>query len=541
MKTCKALSAILSAALLLGTLAGCSTRGQSSAADTSSSAQSAAPEKTYTITLTSPVNGPVDDNSELQQYLNTLVPGLEVKIDAIEIGSYWDILNPRLAAEEIPDAFHCHNESMYTSYLTQGVLAGVDPQLIKDNMPKFVKGTESYGAEVWSIVLSEGKVYGLPAMDEAQTRPFTNAWRADWLKAVGIDKIPETVQEYEDALTKFTFNDPDGNGQNDTYGTTMRGKDATPNLFSSLFGAYGIYPNMWNMTEDGTLKFGITDPRAKEALAKLHSWYEKGIIDPEFTSVDGTVRTEKWANGKIGMMSDSTYYEVNKGNAAYENLMALNPKAEIARGPAPKGPNGDYGYINWSKLTNKIVFGKTIQNEDGKLKKFLQLWEMVNTDPDVYNRVKFGIENENWKRQEDGAIANIAPYNDVANRGKLGINAFDQGCLVPIPSVKAQALANNLEEQYKYAIQGTMENGKNYFSYLGKFVSGDVNTAYNAEADIIYKKNLIDFITGARSMDEYDSFVKEWNAAGGDAYTKAYNETYKTVNATMDEAKKIFS
>lgn len=547
MKVKKMAALILSMILAAGTLTAC---GSDGGEDVKENTASAPEEKeavaegddgtVYQVTLAMPVNGPVDEKNDTLDYLNTLVPGLEIKVEGIEIGSYWDILNPRLASGEIPDIIHCHNDSMYTSYLSQGVLGGVSPELLKEYMPKYVKATEEYGIELWSLVLKDGMVYGLPIMSEAQTHPFTNAWRGDWLKAVGIDKVPETVDEYEEALTRFTFDDPDGNGVDDTYGTTLRGKDSTPYLFSSLFGAYGVFPSMWNLAEDGTLQYGIIDPRAKEALLKLNSWFKKGIIDPEFAGVDGSIRTEKWINSQIGMLSDSTYYEVNEGNSPCDNLKALTPEAEILRGPAPKGPNGDYGYINWSKYTNRIIFGKTLTEDEGKLKKVLQLLELMDTDPEVYNRLYYGKEGENWKRNEENMIVKIPPYSDPANCGALGTNIFKDGGIAPVPSVKAQTVSEKEPEQYKYAEEGTMVNGENYFGYLSKFISDDINTAYNAEADTLYKKNFIDFITGARSLDEYDAFVEEWLAAGGEAYTQAYNDCYKNVESIMAEAANIF-
>ncbi|MFD0717029.1 hypothetical protein [Paenibacillus sp. GCM10027626] len=42
--------------------------------------------------------------------------------------------------------------------------------------------------------------------------------RKDWLDNVGIDKLPETLDEYHEVLRRFTFNDPDQNGKNDMYG-----------------------------------------------------------------------------------------------------------------------------------------------------------------------------------------------------------------------------------------------------------------------------------------------------------------------------------
>lgn len=544
MKLKRSFSITLAAFMAVSMLAGCQNNNPANSSSTQSPSSGGSESKVddskpVTLTMVAPVNGPVDPNNDTEQYLNSLVPGLTVKLDPLEIGSYWDLLNPRIASGEIPDVFHCHNDAMYSNYLEQNVLTGVNMDVIKENMPKYTASSVTYGAEVWSVVLKDGLAYGIPAMDTSQTRSFVNSWRGDWLKAVGIEKVPTTIAEYEDALTKFTFNDPDKNGANDTYGTTMRGKDATPNLFSSLFAAYGVFPNMWNKTADGTIKYGIIDPRAKDAIMTLNAWFKKGLIDPEFTAVDGNVRTEKWSNSKIGLLSDSNYYEVNEGKPPHDNLVALTPTAEIVRGPAPKGPDGSYGYMNWSKLTNKVVFGKNINSEEGKLEKFLQLWENVNAVPDVYNRAKYGVENENWKRLEDNMIVSIPPYNDPANCGKIGINIFSNGLIIPTPEVREQAGSKNEAEQYKYAIEGNMINGENYFSYLGKFASAEVETAYKLEAENLYKKNLIDFITGARPLSEYDKFIDEWNKSGGEAYTTAYNEILKNVDKTMAEAKEM--
>jgi len=43
-------------------------------------------------------------------------------------------------------------------------------------------------------------------------------YRKDWAEKVGITKAPETWDELYDMLYKFTYNDPDGNGKQDTYG-----------------------------------------------------------------------------------------------------------------------------------------------------------------------------------------------------------------------------------------------------------------------------------------------------------------------------------
>jgi len=43
----------------------------------------------------------------------------------------------------------------------------------------------------------------------------------DWLEAVGME-MPATIEELHDVLYAFTYNDPDQNGKNDTYGFSLK-------------------------------------------------------------------------------------------------------------------------------------------------------------------------------------------------------------------------------------------------------------------------------------------------------------------------------
>ena len=52
---------------------------------------------------------------------------------------------------------------------------------------------------------------------------------------MGIDKIPETLEEAEEAFYAFANNDPYGDGKKNTYGLEQTG-------LQSIFGAYGGIP-----------------------------------------------------------------------------------------------------------------------------------------------------------------------------------------------------------------------------------------------------------------------------------------------------------
>src|SRR5690606_34001955 len=113
--------------------------------------------------------------------------------------------------------------------------------------------------------------------------PFLPAFNAEWLKNIGYDAAPTTLEELEDVLIKFRNNDPDNNGKKDTYGISARGKDTlgSNQIFNTVFAAYGIRSSGWLLQEDDTVQLSLVSEQAREVYRTLNRWYEAGIIDPE--------------------------------------------------------------------------------------------------------------------------------------------------------------------------------------------------------------------------------------------------------------------
>src|SRR5690606_27854555 len=99
-------------------------------------------------------------------------------------------------------------------------------------------------------------------------------------------------------LRAFTFDDPDGNGKDDTYG--FSGENSYRTL-APFFYSHGLDPEAFIIQEDGTVKFGATMPEVKEVLEILRGIYEEGIMDPRMVApIDGGQVDDIVANGKIG-------------------------------------------------------------------------------------------------------------------------------------------------------------------------------------------------------------------------------------------------
>src|SRR5699024_8047840 len=126
---------------------------------------------------------------------------------------------------------------------------------------------------------------------------FTRTVRKDWLDNLGME-VPTNLDELYEMAYAFTYDDPDGNGVDDTYGLTASG---TWNL-QDIFQAFGArldssgsgsiaYDPIENCWVDSMLK-----PEMVDCLTYLNKMYEEGLLDPElFTNSGSNMREKFWA------------------------------------------------------------------------------------------------------------------------------------------------------------------------------------------------------------------------------------------------------
>ncbi len=118
--------------------------------------------------------------------------------------------------------------------IADGVFRELDPDEMRSKMPNWFKVLESMiPEEVWKARSQiDGKFYYVPTSSYNSFTTFVAGVRKDWMDNVGVSEFPKTMEEYHDLLRKFTFEDPDKNGKNDTYGTSGIG--------GYMYGAYGL-------------------------------------------------------------------------------------------------------------------------------------------------------------------------------------------------------------------------------------------------------------------------------------------------------------
>ena len=498
-------------------------------------AQKGAPAKRPTITVANYQMEPTPDDAELLKLYGDKI-GADYKIININHDKYHELLNVKLAAGEVPDLMFLRQADTLPTYVKQGVVAKLTVDQIKTNAPDLYRVLTTYAPGYLEMGKINGVLYGIPAVSPTNIFHVPLVYRADWMKKVGVTKVPETLAEFEKLMYKFANEDPDGNGKKDTYGLSKDG-------LMAVFGAFNVVPfdektEYWMAKGDGVVNHTIT-PNARAALEMLAKWYKDGIIDPEF--VTGENQGGYWAishafiNGRIGFTSRANYYhwampgvyqDVDsegkrspcQPGAVAKEMIALYPKAELILGPALKGPDGTGGIKEYNRLMNFYTVGKLAEQDPAKVAKILQTLNL-SANPDFVARtsLKHGQEGKYWKLVDldTETWKFIPPYDkDQSYWSRIGGVLAMSG--MPYPPKAAR-------EQWAYSLKYDQGGVKSAIQ-----VGLPLMMKYKAELFKIRDEAYISIITGTKPVSYFDEFTQKYLAAGGGEVQKEASEFYKS-------------
>lgn len=431
--------------------------------------------------------------------------GVKINFTAAPTGSADDkrkAINLQISSGDMPEMIADVKFSDYYTYAQQGLIAEIPVEMIKSEAPDVVSWIENnlYGENSWDYYKIDGKNYVVPTIWTIGEHFAALIIRQDWLEDVGINKIPETLDEMETTLVKFK----EAKGGYPLLGGLS--------VCSFIYGAHGVY--QFQFTEkDGEVIYGPVTPEGKQALEVAHRWYEMGLIDPEFViNTEDQVR-EKWIAEKAGVSTAAFYHaipaEAYWGGVYYDNLIEKNPNAKPVVMMPPAGPNGERGTSQESPIVNAgVVFSKELEKQPEKLKKYLQL---CNYELKEMKKLNLGKEGETYQYDAEGNVEWIPPYDNEDKRKEYGIAAsgvvsgfFDYD--VDFNSLRTK--------EHKQIIEDAMSKCVGEYDVLGP-VPRPIWQEKQEALNRIAFQNMADFVTGTRDLSEFDAFVQEWYSAGG--------------------------
>ena len=504
--------------------------------------KTAGSDEKITITwMGAPFNESAAEGTEAEKLIEEKF-NVEIKPLFYPKQNYNDKKTMLMAGGEIPDVIYEMDPSYLASDVSQGFLAEIDYKKIAEKAPTLYKNINDEEPKAWLYSRVDGKNYGIPNMIYGNQLGRLGLWRTDWLKKVGIDKVPETVDEMYDALTKITKNDPDGNGKADTFG--MSGDISNwHTMFSEVFGAYGVLPYNW-MLQDNKIIYGGFADGITDAIDTIAKWYSEGLIHPDFTS-DNVFSSgkEKFTSGVVGYINQGGGYidpkETTSIPAVTKKIFA---DAEVESSKFVKGPNGESGTQCWGAPSHIVSFGAQLEKDEAKLDKILEIFETFMTDEDFLKEVKIGKEGTVWNYTDSskgfkGGIDFIAPYDDGDQRTKSCIdqNFGSPSFFVPVTPLRTVYNEFVSEEQEKFIEDyDQIANG-----HTDIFIKPDVLPSSSKYFENLRTQQInliVKAIKGEITSQQYlEQFKAVWEQSGGTDLEKEAETLYGEEEAILKE------
>lgn len=459
-----------------------------------------------------------DLNDEWYTYLTDNL-GVTLDVNFIPTQSYVDKITTTIASGDLPMVISANSSVLKN----QGVLDMIDDEefwdltdIIKDypNLYEFV------GADRWTTSAIEGKNWGIPRL---RVLPRNGGViRQDWLDALGLD-MPETFDELYDVLYAFTYNDPDGNGADDTYGvvtsyvgTGNRGW----NGFQTLAVAFGA-PNTWGYI-DGTMVPDFGTQEYMNALKYIKKLYDNGVMNKNFNEITAEDRKTEYMAGNYG----AVFCVIDDIQGLQSGLVQAVDTADSKVLGALTEKKGDTIRICATSGYNGLVmFPKygdgTIQTEED-LRRVLSFFDAMCTD-EYQNLMNYGIEGITYdvvdgvrtlKTTENGSLVLDVQKGDISQ-----ILPAADFVRKDDDSEMLTYLYDTIEERMDYAILDD--------------TAGLKSSTYNdlsSELDAIMMDAAVNFVIGTIDEEGYWAAYDQWLADGGqdviDEFTEAY-ELYR--------------
>lgn len=325
-------------------------------------------------------------------------------------------LNVQIASGETPDMFVPTGTASQT-YALDGILADMTPFVSPETMPHYFNWIDETELERYAI---ENGFVRAPV-------PFArNVYRSyyirkDWLDNLGLE-MPSSYEEMMDVMRAFTFDDPDGNGKNDTYGMSAAGNgtsiswDLPQWIHNDLIGAF--------MVEDESFIDVQSDPRVEGVINDAVDMIEEGIIDPDWFLNEGTEHVDRAAQGKVGIVLgaiEDFAFDANP-NSLINKTKAINPEAEwVPFNPFPDKP----GVWTENLPDTPFVFPASLAEESPeKIERTVEILDWLASE-EGFLLSHYGIEGTHYTREGNTITLNPeAIQQDIVEQGNF-LDVYD--------------------------------------------------------------------------------------------------------------------
>lgn len=494
-----ALTAI-SAALLCGTLASCGS-------DSDSMQYTADGKPIISIMTAAYQPESASDDAEVNPVMKYVEDrmGVDLRISWIPSSNYNEKVTATMGAGTYPLIMKVGDRSAaIIANCRGGTFWEVgDKMLDAEKFPNLAKANQ----EVMHNMSVDGKVYGVYLSRDLGRNGVSI--REDWLDAVGLD-YPETLADLREVCKRFTENDPDGNGKDDTYGMIITSYTGPIDNITVWAGA----PNKYGLNEEtNQLEPAFMFPEYLEGINFIKDLYDNGYMNTNFATMDAEKWNEPFLNGQAGVIIDVA----DRARRLQQNITALNPDAKVGVfGSVARVEGEERRVLPTTGYNGFYVFPKESVKTEEELDMCLKVLDQFE-EPDIGMALQYGLEGVNYtiengvykhvkkadNPEEDDTTNNIY-YADL-NQLMTFISGNDMPVEIPYASEVAERVDEVLEENIQYSVPDpSAPYVSNTYSLKGTML------------DAIMSEATTKYITGDITEDQWKAEIQRWRDSGGD-------------------------
>lgn len=397
----------------------------------------------------------------------------------------------------------------------------------------------------------DGKLYGLPMGTDPAQMTSQMYYDMNQLKEIGItsaDQLPKTIEEFE-ALCDQLMEKTGG----PVLPACKNYFDAQLGDFTPFFHAYETWANGW-YDNNGTLEYAGISEKNKEVLTKLNEWYNKGYFKKDFAAYD------IWA-ADSPVVSDivAGKYAIVPGSWWIPNWPLNSNKVEHPESDWVVGPNLSLDgqqpdiMVDRYPVNNFVGVGLNCEHPEAVFK--VMYWSLQytlkNNPPEVQNAMTEEEKTEwnsyvytwvPWRIYSPiGLRQNYEVINELAKQGKTEISveeapdnnefwgawsSYINYMNNPDDGVAWGTYFSRLAEDGGVAnMIKTMETANIIYDEV--YVTTPSMVSKQGELDKLRDNTFISMIMGETPISEFDTFVEQWKAQGGNDIAKEVNEWYQ--------------
>lgn len=355
----------------------------------------------------------------------------------------------------------------------------------------------------------DGKIYGLYT-----ERPSSRQGviiRKDWLDNLGLPE-PGTIEELYETLRRFTYDDPDRNGVDDTIGLTDR-NDLVFGAFKTLSSYFGA-PNNWAVTPEGLVPEFET-PAYMDTMKFMRKLREEKLINQDFAVTSKQVQRDMLIRGKAGVYIGS----MTDVQRLSEEAQKFNPNATFTLVNRIRGPKG---YRIWSipNYNGLYLFSKKAIPTEDELRDVLAFFDRT-MDADISNLMRYGFEGRHHE-VVNGKVH--LPESTYALRVQE-INALHALMIADLSNPNLMDVAE-YEPMMELAERLSEDNEKFLVHDPTVMLESRTYDEKGAELQKIITDATYQFILGQLDEEGFYAEVERWRQNGGNRIIAEYNEAY---------------